>query len=310
MKRLRKLIAKILIFTAVAAGLLLNVSAAPIACGAGTVSATTLNVRNSASMSGAVIATLRMNDTVVIQEKVNNDWYRINCNGTLGYVAARYLSDVQTAKNFSAAGTVSGSDVRIRTSPSTSGAVLGTYSAGTNMEVVGINNGWYKVKYNGLTGYIRSDYFKLTAANNPSATSFSSACASTAGQKIADLARQYIGSDYVYGAASPKTGFDCSGLTYYVYRHFGFSICRTASQQYKNNGVSVSKANLLPGDLVFFSSNGGKSVTHVGLYIGGGKFVNASTSSTGVILSSLSSSWYTRTWYGAKRIARDRKSVV
>lgn len=297
MKKSKKPIIMTLIFSFITAGLLLNAAAASQACGAGTVSATALNIRSDASTTGAVVAMLRKNDVVVIQEKVNDAWYRINHNGTVGYVASMYLSDVQTAKNFNSAASVTGSNVRMRTAPSTSGAVLGTYSAGTIMRVIGINNGWYKVKYNGQTGYIRSDFMNLTADAGTSACG-----ASAAGQKIADLALQFVGFDYVYGAASPKKGFDCSGLTYYLYGNCGFSLCRTASQQYKNNGVSVSKANLLPGDLVFFSSNGGRSVTHVGLYIGGGKFVNASTSSTGVILSSLSSSWYTKTWYGAKRV--------
>jgi cell wall-associated NlpC family hydrolase len=76
---------------------------------------------------------------------------------------------------------------------------------------------------------------------------------------------------------------------------------RRASLQFANNGVSVAKADLQPGDLVFFSSDG-SGVTHVGLYYGDGMFVNASTESTGVIFSSLSSDWYTRTYWGAKRI--------
>ena len=86
-----------------------------------------------------------------------------------------------------------------------------------------------------------------------------------------------------------------------MYGQFGYSLSRTASQQYKNNGYSVSKSELQQGDLVFFSSNG-YSVTHVGIYIGGGQFIHASTSTTGVIISDLNSSYYTRVWFGAKRI--------
>jgi cell wall-associated NlpC family hydrolase len=121
------------------------------------------------------------------------------------------------------------------------------------------------------------------------------------GQQIADFALQFAGYSYVYGSSSPESGFDCSGLTSYVYRHFGYTISRTASQQFKNNGKPVGKEELLPGDLVFFSSDGA-GVTHVGLYIGGGKFVNASNERTGVIVSSLSSDWYTKTWWGARRL--------
>ena len=134
-----------------------------------------------------------------------------------------------------------------------------------------------------------------------SVSSYTSSGSSSLGQEIANLALSFEGYDYVYGAESPSVGFDCSGLVYYVYGQFGYSLSRTASQQYKNNGVSVSKDELQQGDLVFFSSNG-YSVTHVGIYIGDGQFVHASTSTTGVIISDLDSSYYTRVWFGATRI--------
>jgi uncharacterized protein YgiM (DUF1202 family) len=301
MKSFNKLLILILLLTALTASLLMAASAAaPSAYGAGKVAVSALNVRQEPGTNGAVLATLSKGDTVVILEKSGDAWYHINFNGTDGYVAAMYITDVGTVKNFNAAGILAGEDIRMRSAPSASDPVLGTYQAGTVMSIIGINNGWYKVQYNGLTGYIRSDFMTLTAE---SAVASAFSAASTEGQEIAEFARQYVGYKYIYGSASPKSGgFDCSGLTYYVFKQFGYAISRTASQQYKNNGISISKEDLQPGDLVFFSRNGGRSVTHVGLYYGDGMFVNASTESTGVILSSLDSSWYTKTWYGAKRI--------
>jgi cell wall-associated NlpC family hydrolase len=250
---------------------------------------------------------------VVILDRANDSWYRVAVGGKIGYVAARYVKDVGTVKNFTAAGIVSGSDVRLRNGPSTDSDVLQTYASGEAVSVIGINNGWLKISDGEKTGYIRSDFVSLaTGADGADRTSDTAKAAAAdaaaveaaepVGQKIADYAKQFAGSKYIYGASSPNVGFDCSGLTYYVYGQFGYPISRTASKQYKNNGTAVSKADLLPGDLVFFSSNGGYSVTHVGLYIGDDQFVNASTSRTGVIISSLTSSWYSRTWYGAKRI--------
>jgi cell wall-associated NlpC family hydrolase len=119
------------------------------------------------------------------------------------------------------------------------------------------------------------------------------------GQKIADFAMQYDGFRYRYGAASPKSGFDCSGLVYYVYGHFGYEIPRTARAQYKN-GSPVEKAELRPGDIVFYSGNGGCSITHVGIYIGGDQFIHASTSRRGVLINSLTSSYWANALYGAK----------
>ena len=80
----------------------------------------------------------------------------------------------------------------------------------------------------------------------------------------------FEGYDYVYGGTTPA-GFDCSGFVQYVYRHFGFNITRTATSQYYNDGEHVSRSELMPGDLVFFGSGG--EITHVGIYIGGGRFI-------------------------------------
>jgi cell wall-associated NlpC family hydrolase len=122
-----------------------------------------------------------------------------------------------------------------------------------------------------------------------------------AGRTIADFALQYDGFRYRYGAASPKSGFDCSGLVYYVYTHFGYTIPRTARAQYKN-GAAVEKPDLKPGDLVFFSGNGGRSITHVGIYIGDDQFIHASTWRYGVKINSLVGSYWEKALYGARRL--------
>ena len=86
----------------------------------------------------------------------------------------------------------------------------------------------------------------------------------------------------------------------YIYRQFGYSINRTATAQL-SNGYSVSYDNLRPGDLVFFGY--GSSASHVGMYIGNGQIVHAQNSSTGVVITSLSDSWYASRYIGARRIA-------
>ena len=283
-------------------------SAGSIAYGAATVSASSLNIRSGPGTEYDRVGSVPDNGIVVILEKTSDSWYKINYLGKVGYVSTDYLTNVLTAENFNAKGRVTGDAVRMRSKPNTSSSVFGTYDEGTEMNVIGINNGWYKVKYDGNTGYLRSDYMEIIGSasssslpdSNLSSTN-SSSSNSSLGHQIADYALQFVGYRYVYGAESPSTGFDCSGLVYYVYGQFGYGLERRASLQYKNNGTPVSKSDLQPGDLVFFSTNG-SSVTHVGMYIGDGEFVHASTSTTGVIISSLNSAYYTRVWFGARRI--------
>lgn len=266
-------------------------AAGVIAEGAGIVTADALNLRASTSTSSASLALVSKGTIVVILETADDDWYKVNYNGTEGYMASEYLT-LSTVENFNATGEVTENGVRMRSGPGTDTSIVATYNNGTTMKITGINGGWYKVVCDGNTGYIRSDMMNVV---KPSASA-----TSTTGEKIVAFAKQYIGYRYVYGGASPGTGFDCSGFTSYVYKQFGYtSINRTAAGQYKN-GTSVSKAELQAGDLVFFASGG--SIYHVGIYIGNGQFIHASTSSVGVVISDLNSAHYTSRYYGAKRL--------
>ena len=112
---------------------------------------------------------------------------------------------------------------------------------------------------------------------------------------VVGIAMQYLGVPYVWGGASPS-GFDCSGFLMYVYAKVGVSLPHNAAMQY-GLGTAVSKDQLQPGDLVFFDGLG-----HNGMYIGGGQFIHAPHSGDVVKISSLSDSWYARTWVGAKRL--------
>ncbi len=208
-----------------------------------------------------------------------------------------------------------GDDVFFRSAPSTSSTLLGSCDSGTIVKIIGINNGWYKLKYGGNTGYMRSDFITIIADEafiapavagasdtaDPNAPQMSEE-EITLRQQVVNFALQYVGYDYVYGTESPSCGFDCSGLVYYVFRNFGYNVNRTATSQYAKDGTSISKSELVAGDLVFFSSNGGYSTTHVGIYIGENQFVHASTPKVGVVVSRLDSTYYTNVWYGAKRL--------
>jgi cell wall-associated NlpC family hydrolase len=112
-------------------------------------------------------------------------------------------------------------------------------------------------------------------------------------ENLVRFARHYLGVRYVYGGTSPRSGFDCSGFTRFVYAHFGIKLPHYSGAQF-DMGRRVSRAGLRPGDLVFFSGLG-----HVGLYIGGGKFIHAPHTGARVSIEPLA---YHGSYVGARRL--------
>ena len=115
--------------------------------------------------------------------------------------------------------------------------------------------------------------------------------------EMANFAQQFVGYPYVYGGNSLTKGTDCSGFTYLIYQHFGISIPRTATTQY-NFGKKISVSELKPGDLIIY---GESQIEHVGMYIGNGQIVHASSARTGIKYSQM----YYRNIIGCVRILND-----
>lgn len=113
-------------------------------------------------------------------------------------------------------------------------------------------------------------------------------------------AKAQIGRPYRSGGRDPRTGFDCSGLTYYVFKQHGSVLPRSARAQFKV-GVEVPRGSLKPGDLVFFDT-GGPKPAHVGIYVGRGRFVHAPSTGGRVREDELINNYWRRTWMGARRI--------
>ena len=121
------------------------------------------------------------------------------------------------------------------------------------------------------------------------------------GLAIMNMALTYQGVPYVWGGHSPS-GFDCSGLIYYCAMQNGISIPRCADTQYfEGNGYHVDYEQLMPGDLVFFSSDSSYDIEHVGIYIGGNQFVHASSGAGYVTISTIAD-YYSRNYYSAMRL--------
>jgi len=305
---LKKVVVTFLLFAVLTSMLpFLSTANGNISWGAANVSGNNVRIRSGPGLTHSTLTNVNLDEIVVIVNRTNSDWHEVNYHGTTGFMSTQFLDRQREAANFNKKGSVSGNTVNMREKPSTTSSILSSHNAGVEMDIIGINDGWYKVTHNDQTGYIRSDLMILvpqSTSSNPgsSGSGVSSAPPAnlTLGQKIAELGKTFVGDRYVWGGTAPG-GFDCSGFVTYVMRQHGIRVTRTASNQYKNDGVKINKSDLAAGDMVFFSSNG-RSVTHVGIYIGGNKFVHASSTRKGVIISDLGSSYYTRVWWGAKRV--------
>ena len=123
---------------------------------------------------------------------------------------------------------------------------------------------------------------------------------SSGSSSVVQAAYRNVGARYVWGASRPGA-FDCSGFTMFVMRQFGVSLPHSSGAQFRM-GRSVSRSNLQAGDLVFFSSGTRGVIGHVGLYIGNGRMIHASTPSTGVIVSSINERYFAARYLGARRV--------
>lgn len=287
----------------------------------GMVDASALRLRSGPSTSYATLAYASEGEYVVVTGKTGS-WYKVNYNLTEGYMHESYIN-TYTAKNVELGySSVNGNKVNVRSGPGTSYSSLTRANIGDKAYIIGFNNQWYKVIFGSHIGYIRSDYLDLTEIpyeNNAStkkplffvngkstgvtpstsALNGSGTTISAARQQIVNNAKMLLGTPYVWGGSTPK-GFDCSGFVQYVMNLSGISLPRTTTEQYKV-GTYVVKSDLQPGDLVFLQNTYRAGISHVGIYIGDGKMIHAS-SSKGVVTSSLSSTYYTQHYYGARRV--------
>ncbi|MGI5986113.1 MAG: hypothetical protein GXY01_10240 [Clostridiales bacterium] len=120
------------------------------------------------------------------------------------------------------------------------------------------------------------------------------------GQDIVNYAMTFLGVKYVYGGTSPS-GFDCSGLVYYCYKNYGYSVNRTAAGL-AYSGTAVSSSDLQVGDILLFTSKDGSYIGHTGIYTGGGQFIHAPHTGDVVKISNLSDTYYTNHYWGARRV--------
>lgn len=328
MKNTRRIVSMLLVIVLMASTMAIGASAADnggIKTGVAFVTVNSLRLRSAATTSSETLAYASKNEVVVVLGKTGN-WYRVLYNLREGYMHCAYLR-LETVENVELGyGVINAAKVNMRKGPSTSNTSIGLSSKGDKAYIIGINKQWYKVIWNKTICYVRSDLLsltevpyenrasekeplffrlgkstgvKVTVANFLASDNYIAEQPSVTGSDLVATAKTCLGVPYVWGGES-MSGFDCSGLVQYVYQQNGISIPRTCTTQYKV-GVYVNQADLQPGDLVFFQNTYTTGISHVGIYIGNGEFIHAS-SSNGVMISKLSNSYWTAHYYGARRI--------
>lgn len=271
-----------------------------------------VNVRETADTSSKVLIKLPKG-TIVSVIKTSNNWYNIIYDNLEGWISGEYISVKEASLG---TGVVTVEVLNLRSKPNTSSDVVSKLKQNDKVTLLERSGEWYKIKTSGSDiGWASSEYITIRKANvsrgddvdredseDIGLPSDDGQTDSTIVQQILSYAKKFLGTDYVYGGDTPKEGFDCSGFTKYVFAKSNIYLERTASDQ-ATHGAKVLKANLKPGDLVFFDNNGRRnSINHVGIYIGGGKFIHASTPRTGVIISELSESYYQKNYMRARRV--------
>lgn len=184
------------------------------------------------------------------------------------------------------------------------GRALRTLPEGTSLSVIDEDTDssgttWYQVQAGSTQGWVNGTYLQQISEQEEDqrSTTTRGGIRNTA----ADIGLQYVGYRYAWGGTSPRTGFDCSGLVYYVFQTMGISISRDYWGM-MDRGTPVSRNQLQPGDLVFFVNTYKAGLSHVGIYVGDGQFVHAVDERRGVQVDSLSSSYYAARYYAARRI--------
>ena len=279
----------------------------------GVINADSVNMRETPATTSKILVQLPKQAKITVVE-IQEDWYKISYNDSKGFVFGKYV----TLKNVVIdSGTINGANVNVRSKPDTNSEILTKLDKGAKIEIYEYSGNWARISIaEGRYGWVCKDFItvkKPSVSRGETAGTVKTADEQVNAQveekdtrrQIVEYAKKFLGVKYVYGSSSPK-GFDCSGFTSYVFKHFGISVERTSASQ-GSHGAKINRSDLKPGDLVFFDTNGGRNaINHVGIYIGGGKFIHASSGSTDrVTISDMTEGFYNKSYMRSRRYIND-----
>lgn len=235
------------------------------------VTTTTLKVRTEASTEAAVLGLVPEGDILTVTETLDG-WLKVDAEEGEGYVAADY---VETYTEYPHAESVQEEAERLAREEAARRAAQEAEARRKEAE----QQAAAKQSTNHTTAGNATSKAS-TSGNAASGNSGTAASASDAGlgRQIADYGLQFVGNPYVYGGTSLTNGADCSGFVQSVYRNFGINLPRTSGEQGACGSAVSSLAEAQPGDLIWYSG-------HIGIYIGNGQIVHASSAKTGIKVS-------------------------
>ena len=283
-----------------------------------------VNVRDLPSEEGNIVGKLYDKSVGNFIEE-ENGWYKINSGSVEGYVKGEYCVTGDDAVDYAKEvgtriATVTTTTLKVREQPGMDETVLGLVPIEDELIVTEELDGWVKVNIEEGDGYVSTDYVTLStefvkaesieeerarlereeaarkAAQEAARKKVSSKSSSSGSSKgdggktyqsptgstgsdVVKFAMQFVGNPYVYGGSSLTNGPDCSGFVMSVYNNFGVSLPHSSAADRSVGATVNGLENAQPGDIICYSG-------HVGIYAGNGQLVHASTSKTGIIVSS------------------------
>ena len=267
------------------------------------------------------------------------DWFQVQTpEGQTGWVLGQYLTispgvieRVEAVTSIPDAdpaliGRTSERNVNLRGGPGTAYKKIGALGTGTQLDLLGLYEDWFKVRTSqGTVGWVSNELLNVSAfvsrrlpivrnipalarraaAGQPQASRRALPAPSAAAGNVVGYAAQFVGARYVWGGTGPNS-FDCSGFTRYVYKQFGLNLPHSSAGQYNTayGAVISNPADLRPGDIVFFVNTYKRGISHVGIYAGSGDVVQAMSPKLGVGVANLNGGYWAKHYYGAIRPAR------
>ncbi|MBJ7984667.1 C40 family peptidase [Bacillus cereus] len=273
------------------------------------VNATSLRVRTGPAAYHSVIGGV-LNGTTLNVVGSENGWFKVNYQGKTGYVSSEFVKFVKggTATpeqpkqpDQGAIGDyyINASALNVRSGEGTNYRIIGALPQGQKVQVISENSGWSKINYNGQTGYIGTRFLSKTPVggavdnkpndnqNNNQNQNNNNNNNSGDSSSLLAYAKSMQGVPYVWGGTSAN-GVDCSGYIYHVFKKFGHNISRQSVAGYWSSLSQTS--NPQPGDLIYFKDTYKKGPSHMGIYLGGGSFIQSGDK--GVAIASLNNSYW------------------